>query len=102
MKRHDQGYLHPKLKVPILICPGRESNPGASAVGGKNSRKKPFEQIVNSYSEHLNMSPRKNLHFELSHTENKGRLLFCNAPKIAWQSPIRIHVRFSEEPVESG
>jgi hypothetical protein len=28
MKRLDQGYLHPKLEVPELTCPGRKSNPG--------------------------------------------------------------------------
>jgi hypothetical protein len=28
MKRLDQGHLHPKLEVPELTCPGRESNPG--------------------------------------------------------------------------
>ncbi len=28
MKRPDQGYLHPKLEVPGLTCPGPESNPG--------------------------------------------------------------------------
>jgi hypothetical protein len=28
MKRLDQGYLHPKLEIPGLTCPGRESNPG--------------------------------------------------------------------------
>jgi hypothetical protein len=33
---------HPKLEVPGLTCPGRESNP----VGGENARKEPFEQLV--------------------------------------------------------
>jgi len=28
LKRLDQGHLHPKLEVPGLTCPGRESNPG--------------------------------------------------------------------------
>jgi hypothetical protein len=28
MERFDQGHLHPKLEVPGLTCPGRESNPG--------------------------------------------------------------------------
>jgi hypothetical protein len=27
LKRLDQGHLHPKLMVPGLTCPGRESNP---------------------------------------------------------------------------
>ncbi len=35
--------------------PGIE--PGAS-VGGEHSRKEPFEQLVNSYLEHLHMRPR--------------------------------------------
>ncbi len=28
MKRLDQGHHHPKLEVPRLTCPSRESNPG--------------------------------------------------------------------------
>ena len=28
VKRLDQGHLHPKLEVPGLTCPGRESNRG--------------------------------------------------------------------------
>jgi hypothetical protein len=28
MKRLDQGHLPPKLEIPGLTCPGRESNPG--------------------------------------------------------------------------
>jgi hypothetical protein len=43
MRRIDQGHLHPKLEVPGLTCPGRESKP---AVGGEHSRKEPFEQLV--------------------------------------------------------
>jgi hypothetical protein len=37
------------VEVPGLSCPGRETNPG------EHSRKEPFEleQIVNSYSEHI-------------------------------------------------
>ncbi len=35
-------------------------------VGGEHSRKEPFEQLVNSYSEHLHMSPRQdNIFFGL-------------------------------------
>ncbi len=45
MERFDQGHLHPKLEVPGLAFPGRESNPGLHG--------EPFEQLVNSYSEHL-------------------------------------------------
>jgi hypothetical protein len=52
MKRLDQGHLHPKLEVPGLTCSGRESNL-ATTVGGEHSRKEPFEQLINSYSEHL-------------------------------------------------
>ncbi len=44
MKRLDQGYLHPKLEVPGLTCPGLELNPGLH-----RGRPGPFEQIVNSY-----------------------------------------------------
>jgi hypothetical protein len=49
MERLDQGYLHPKREVPGLTCPGGESTPGPSAVGGEHSRKEPFEQLVNGY-----------------------------------------------------
>jgi hypothetical protein len=28
MERLDQGHLHPKLEVPGLTCPGRDSNSG--------------------------------------------------------------------------
>jgi hypothetical protein len=37
--------------------PGIE--PGPPPVGGKHSRKEQFEQLVNSYSEHLHMSRRQ-------------------------------------------
>jgi hypothetical protein len=55
MKRLDQGHLHSKLDI---------SRTRASAVGGEHSRKKPFTQLVNSYSEHLHMSvqPVENAH----------------------------------------
>ncbi len=46
MKRLDKGHLHPKLEVPGLTCPGRESNPRASTVGGEHSRKKTFEHLL--------------------------------------------------------
>jgi hypothetical protein len=49
MKRLDQGHLPPKLEVPGLTCSSRESNPG------ELSRKEPFEQLVNSYPEHLQL-----------------------------------------------
>ncbi len=42
LKRLHQGHLHPKLQVPGLTCPGRESNL-ASAIGGEHSRKKPLK-----------------------------------------------------------
>jgi hypothetical protein len=57
MERLEQGHLSPKLEVPGLTCPGRESNPGLS-VGSGHSRKELFELLVNSYWEHLNMSPQ--------------------------------------------
>ncbi len=41
---------YPKLET----CSGRESNP----VGGEHSRKEPLEQLVNSYSEYLHISPQ--------------------------------------------
>jgi hypothetical protein len=56
MERLEQGHLHPKLEVPGLTWPGREWNPGLR--GGRHSRKEPFKQLFNSYSEHLHMSPR--------------------------------------------
>jgi hypothetical protein len=46
-KYYEQGRLHFKLEVPGLTCPGRESNP----VGGEHSRREPFEQLVNGFSE---------------------------------------------------
>ncbi len=52
MKRLDQGHLHLKLEVSGLTCPARESNP----VGGKHSRKVPFEQLI-----HLTILIRYNL-----------------------------------------
>ncbi len=58
MKRLDQGHLHSKLEVPGLTCHGRESNPGFAPLG-EHSRKDPFEQLVNSYSERLHMSTRQ-------------------------------------------
>ncbi len=51
------SHLHPKLEVPGLICPGLESYP-ASVVGREYSNKEPFQQLVNSYSEHLHMFAR--------------------------------------------
>jgi hypothetical protein len=33
--------------------------PMDSTVGGKHSRKEPFEQLVNSYSEHLHITVRQ-------------------------------------------
>ncbi len=58
IKRLDQGHLHPTLEVLGLMSrPGIELGPLRS-VGGAHPRKKPFEQLVNSYSEHLHMSPR--------------------------------------------
>jgi hypothetical protein len=41
MERLEQGHLQPKLEVPRLTCPGRESNPG----GNEHSRKEPFKQL---------------------------------------------------------
>ncbi len=62
MKRHGPGHLHPKLEVRGLTCPGWESN----NLGWKAStlEKRHFEQLVNSYSEHLHMSaqPVENSH----------------------------------------
>ncbi len=59
MKRLDQGHLHPKLKAPGLTCPGLAGNRTQAPTGrGKHSRKEPFVQLVNSYSEHLHMSVR--------------------------------------------
>jgi hypothetical protein len=54
LKRLDQGHLHPKLEDPGLTCPGWQ----LTSVGVEHSRKEPFEQLVNSYSEHLHMSAR--------------------------------------------
>ncbi len=43
MERLDQGHLHPKLEVPGLIGPGRESNAGPR---GEHSRTEPFENTL--------------------------------------------------------
>ena len=50
MKRLDQGHLHPKLEVPATDM----SQPGVKPV----TPLEPFEQLVNSYLEHLHMSAR--------------------------------------------
>jgi hypothetical protein len=44
MDRLDQGHLHPKLEIPGLTCPGRESNTGGE--GGGHSRKEQFDQLI--------------------------------------------------------
>ncbi len=48
------GHLHPKLEKSRLTCLGRESN---SDLGGEHSSKELFEPRINSYSEHLHISP---------------------------------------------
>ncbi len=48
------SHLHPKLEKSILTCFGRESNPD---LGGEHSSKELFEPRINSYSEHLHISP---------------------------------------------
>jgi hypothetical protein len=50
MKRFDQGHLHPETEV--------------IETGGEHFRKKPFEQLFESYSEHLHMSLRQDLIFK--------------------------------------
>ncbi len=45
MQRLDQGHLHPKLEVPRLTCPGRESNLGLLG-GVEHSRKETLEQVM--------------------------------------------------------
>ncbi len=49
IKRRDQAHLHPKLEVPRLTCPGRESNPRASTVGGKSRSNSLLKVIRNIY-----------------------------------------------------
>jgi hypothetical protein len=44
MERLDQSHIHPKLEVPRLTCPGRESNPGL-----RGGRRALFEQLVKGY-----------------------------------------------------
>jgi hypothetical protein len=57
MDKFEQGYLNPKLEVPRLTCFGRELNPQASTVrGGEHPSKELFEQLYNSYLDHLHMS----------------------------------------------
>jgi hypothetical protein len=41
--------------------PGIETGP--STLRGEHSRKKPFEQLVNSYSEHLHMRPGQDIFY---------------------------------------
>ncbi len=52
MKQLDQGHFHAKQEVTWLTWPGQESNLGLPMVGGKE----PFEQLVNSDSDHLHIS----------------------------------------------
>ncbi len=52
MERLDQGHLHPLLEVPRLTYPEAVNQTRAS------TSKELFKQWVNSYSEHLHMSPR--------------------------------------------
>ncbi len=55
MKRLDHGYLHPKLEVPGLTCPSRESNQDLH--GGRRAlQKRAIRTLFNNYSEHLQMS----------------------------------------------
>ncbi len=58
IERHDQGHLHPKVEVPGLTCSSGDQT-WASAVGGKRSRKEPFDQPVNGYLEHLHIIKRQ-------------------------------------------
>ncbi len=52
MERLDQGHLRPKLEVPGLTYPAKESTP-ASPVRGKHSKKAPLRKLVNIYSKKL-------------------------------------------------
>jgi hypothetical protein len=54
MKILNQGQLYPKLEVSRVIQYVSAENRIESAVGGEHSRKEPFRQLVNSYSEHMN------------------------------------------------
>ncbi len=55
VKRLNQGHLPFKLEVPGLKCPvGNRTR--ASTMGGENSRRGPFQQLVSIYSEHLHMT----------------------------------------------
>ncbi len=47
MERLDQGHLYPLTRASKTVISR------ASAVGGEHSSKELFEQLVNSYSEHL-------------------------------------------------
>jgi hypothetical protein len=60
-----RGHLHPKLETPGLTCPSAGNRSGASMVGGEHSSKEPIDQFVNSYSVHLNMSPRQSINFSV-------------------------------------
>jgi hypothetical protein len=70
MKRLHQGHLNLKLEVLRL------NRTGVSRVGGEHSRKEPFEQLVNSNSEHVI--------YERATTENapdniKGLMAVCHS-----------------------
>jgi hypothetical protein len=52
---HNQSYTRGPYRLPRLTCPGRESNPGPSG-WEMNTLQEPFEQLVNSYSEHPHIS----------------------------------------------
>jgi hypothetical protein len=77
MKRLDHGHLHLKLEVPA----GNRTR--ASTVGGKHSRKEPLEQPINSYSEHLHMSPRHTLQCSLEdlHSHEVGSPIDVGMPQ---------------------
>jgi hypothetical protein len=72
MKRLDQGHLHPKLEIPLLTCPGQESNPA------EHCRKKPFAQLVISYSEHVHMSLRHGFLLWYTYSALSCFLQYCN------------------------
>ncbi len=103
MKRLDQGHLHSKPEVPRLCCLDWESNP-ASVVGGEHSGKEPFEQLSNSYLEHLHISPPQFLLF----SETKVLALLprpssfsCKNTKLSTLYEEKCHLKkFSIEGVE--
>ncbi len=82
MKRRDQGHLHPKLDVPRLTCPGRESNPNTLEESHSNSLLICYSEPVQYLYFHLR-PPRKTP--SLQEKPKTFRLLAANIKFLIFQ-----------------